>query len=203
MPSTCPVCGAALVRGEDEAVRRCENLQCAAQTWGRICHFAGRDAMDIDHLGESTATLLLDQKLVEDAADVFFLTGAQIGSLPGFKDKSVKNLLAAIEAAKTRPIDRLLVALGIRHVGKSAAVALADHFASIDAIASATEEDLAPGASASEARFSPRFGSSSAPRNEPSSADTTSTTHVGIRARVVRTQPNARLTGPNQPTTSS
>lgn len=154
MPSACPVCSAALVRGEDEAVRRCENLQCPAQTWGRICHFAGRDAMDIDHLGESTATLLLDQKLVEDPADVFFLTGAQIGALPGFKDKSVKNLLAAIDAARNRPIDRLLVALGIRHVGKSAAVALADHFASIETIAAATEEDLAqvPGLGAVIAR---------------------------------------------------
>jgi DNA ligase (NAD+) len=154
MPTECPVCRAPLVRGEDEAVRRCENLQCPAQTWGRICHFAGRDAMDIDHLGESTATLLLDQKLVGDAADVFFLTPEQIGALPGFKDKSVKNLLAAIEAAKSRPIDRLLVALGIRHVGKSAAVALADHFASIDAIASASEEQLSqvPGLGAVIAR---------------------------------------------------
>ncbi len=143
MPDACPVCGGPLVRGTDEAVRRCENFECPAQTWGRICHFCGRDAMDINHLGESTANLLLDQKLVTDPADIFALTGEQIGSLPGFKDKSVKNLLAAIEAAKSRPIDRLLVGLGIRHVGKSAAVALADHFASVEAIAVASEEELA------------------------------------------------------------
>ena len=109
------------------------------------------------HLGHAYSTMAADvlaRHMRQRGEDVFFLTGAQIGSLPGFKDKSVKNLLAAIEAAKTRPIDRLLVALGIRHVGKSAAVALADHFASIDAIASATEEDLAqvPGLGAVIAR---------------------------------------------------
>ncbi len=141
MPETCPVCGGPLPRGED-AVRRCDNFDCPAQTWGRICHFAGRDALDITHLGESTASLLIESKLVEDPADVFFLTAAQIGSLPGYKDKSVTNLLGAIEGAKSRPIDKLLVALGIRHVGKSASIALADHFGSIEDIAAADEAAL-------------------------------------------------------------
>lgn len=141
MPDTCPVCGGPLPRGED-AVRRCDNFDCPAQTWGRICHFAGRDALDITHLGESTASLLIEAKLVEDPADVFFLTKEQIASLPGYKDKSITNLLAAIEAAKNRPIDKLLVALGIRHVGKSASIALADHFGSIEDIVAADEATL-------------------------------------------------------------
>jgi len=142
MPDQCPVCGGPLVRGQNEAVRRCDNFDCPAQTWGRICHFASRDALDITHLGESTASLLIESKLTEDPADVFFLTAEQIATLPGYKDKSITNLLSAIEAAKSRPIDKLLVALGIRHVGKSASIALADHFGSVEDVALADEAAL-------------------------------------------------------------
>lgn len=142
MPDQCPICGGPLARAEGEAVRRCDNFDCPAQTWGRICHFASRDALDITHLGESTASLLIEHKLVEDPADIFSLTADQISSLPGYKDKSITNLLKAIEGAKTRPIDKLLVALGIRHVGKSASVALADHFGSVEDIAVADEAAL-------------------------------------------------------------
>jgi DNA ligase (NAD+) len=142
MPKACPNCGTELLRPEGEAVARCPNLLCPAQIWGRIVHFASRGAMDIEHLGERTASELLDRKLIGDPADIFFLTEAQIGQVPGFKDKSITNLLAAIAAAKDRPIDRLLFGFGIRHVGTSAARALADAFGSIERIAAAPAEEL-------------------------------------------------------------
>jgi DNA ligase (NAD+) len=143
MPKLCPQCKTEIVRPEAEAVARCPNLQCPAQVWGRIVHFASRGAMDIEHLGERTAGELLDRNLVADPADIFFLGPEQIGQLPNFKDKSIANLQAAIEAAKNRPIDRLLYGFGIRHVGATAARVLADAFGSIDKIAAAPAEEIA------------------------------------------------------------
>lgn len=143
MPTTCPACGADVVRPEEEAVARCVNLFCPAQVLGRVVHFASRGAMDIEHLGGRTAAELLDRKLIDDPGDIFALGAGEIGQLPGFKDKSIANLLGAIAAAKDRPIDRLLYGFGIRHVGASAARALADAFGDIDKIAGATVEDMA------------------------------------------------------------
>jgi DNA ligase (NAD+) len=142
MPIRCPQCDAEIVRPEGEAVARCPNLLCPAQTLGRIVHFAGRGALDVEHLGHRTAAELLDRKLIEDPADIFFLDAEKLAALPGYKDKSIANLLAAIAAARDRPIDRLLAGLGIRHVGAQAAIALADAFGSIDRIATATVEEL-------------------------------------------------------------
>src|SRR4029079_14578742 len=110
---------------------------------GRIVHFAGRGAMDIEHLGERTAAELLDRNLIADQADIFFLTPEGIGQLPNFKDRSISNLQAAIAAAKDRPVDRLLYGFGIRHVGASAARALADAFGSLERIAAAPVEEIA------------------------------------------------------------
>jgi DNA ligase (NAD+) len=143
MPTRCPVCGTDIVRPEGEAVARCVNLFCPAQVLGRIVHFASRGAMDIEHLGERTSAELLDRKLVDDPGDIFFLTPEQIGQIPNFKEKSTANLLAAIEAAKNRPIDRLLYGFGIRHVGATAARLLADAFGSIDVIVAAPVEEIA------------------------------------------------------------
>ncbi|MES1210380.1 MAG: NAD-dependent DNA ligase LigA, partial [Pseudomonadota bacterium] len=143
MPTDCPVCGTPIVRPEDEAVARCPNLQCPAQVLARIVHFASRGAMDIEHLGERTAGEMLDRGLVATPADIFFLTPEQLGQLPNFKEKSIANLSAAIAGAKDRPIDRLLYGFGIRHVGASAARALADAFGSIDKIAAAPAEEIA------------------------------------------------------------
>jgi DNA ligase (NAD+) len=143
MPARCPQCDTEIVRPEGEAVARCPNKLCPAQVLGRIVHFASRGAMDIEHLGGRTATELLERGLVEDPGDIFFLDAAKIGQIPGFKDKSISNLLAAIAAAKSRPIDRLLYGFGIRHVGASAARALADAFGSIDRVAGATVEEMA------------------------------------------------------------
>jgi len=143
MPEACPVCGAPLLAKEGEAVRRCENPACAGQVWGRIVHFASRGAMDIDHLGEATVRDLIERKLVVDASDIFALGADELATLPGFGPKSVSNLLAAIETGKTRPLDRLLIGLGIRHVGTTASRKLAEHFQTLDAIEAATLEDLA------------------------------------------------------------
>jgi len=109
---------------------------------GRVVHFASRGAMDIEHLGDRTAAELLDRKLIDDPGDIFTLTAEQLGQLPGFKDKSIANLLAAIAAARDRPIDRLLYGFGIRHVGSSAARALADAFGDVERITAATVEEL-------------------------------------------------------------
>ncbi|APR76951.1 DNA ligase [Minicystis rosea] len=142
MPKRCPVCDTPIVKPEGEAVARCPNRACPAQMIEQVVHFASREAMDIEHLGESTARALLDQELIADVADLFTLTAADLAELPGFKDKSITNLLHAIAVAKDRPIDRLLLGLGIRHVGADAARRLADAFGSIDAIAAATEAEL-------------------------------------------------------------
>jgi DNA ligase (NAD+) len=143
MPARCPQCDTEIVRPDGEAVARCPNKLCPAQVLGRIVHFAGRAAMDIEHLGARTAAELLERGLVDDPGDIFFLDAEKIAQLPGFKDKSIANLLAAIAAAKDRPIDRLLYGFGIRHVGASAARVLADAFGSIDRVVAASVEELA------------------------------------------------------------
>ncbi len=142
MPKRCPACRTPLERPEGEVVVRCPNPACPAQILEGIGHFAGRGAMDIDHLGYKTIKGLLDQKLIEDVADIFTLSEDDLAKLPLFKDKSITNLLMAIERAKSRPIDRLLYGLGIRHVGATTARDIADRFESIDAIAKASVDDL-------------------------------------------------------------
>jgi DNA ligase (NAD+) len=143
MPTECPVCKEPISRPEGEAVARCTNLDCPAQALGRIVHFASRGAMDITHLGERTAMELLERDLIADVGDIYFLTPDDVAKVPLFKDKSITNLLEAIQASLDRPIDRLLYGFGIRHVGASAARVLADAFGSVESIAAAPEEELA------------------------------------------------------------
>jgi DNA ligase (NAD+) len=142
MPTECPACQAPITRPEGEAVARCTNIDCPRQALGRIVHFASRGAMDITHLGERTATELLERDLIEDVGDIYSLTAEDVGKLPLFKDKSIQNLLDAIHASRDRPIDRLLYGFGIRHVGATAARLLADQFGSIDRIVAAPVEEL-------------------------------------------------------------
>lgn len=142
MPSACPICHAPLSRPKGEVVFRCLNVDCPAQALGRMVHFASRAAMDINHLGEKTAALLLERGLVDGPADLFFLTPEEVATLPGFKDKSIKNLLDAIASAKDRPLDKLIYALGIRHVGSAGARLLARHFSSLDALAHASVDEI-------------------------------------------------------------
>jgi DNA ligase (NAD+) len=143
-PRACPECGTPLVRPEGESATRCPNTTgCPAQRWGTLVHFAGRGAMDIEHLGEKTVAALIDAGKLHDAADIYRITAEDLAELPGFKDKSIANLLEAVEASKQRPLDRLLVGLSIRHVGGTVATVLANRLKSLEAIAAAGEEELA------------------------------------------------------------
>jgi DNA ligase (NAD+) len=142
-PERCPECGTALVRPEGEVVTRCPNTTgCPAQRWATLVHFASRGAMDIEHLGERTIAALIDAGKLHDAADIYRLTAEDLAELPGFKDKSIANLLEAIESSKQQPLDRLLVGLSIRHVGDHVASVLAKRMKSLEAIGNASEEQL-------------------------------------------------------------
>jgi DNA ligase (NAD+) len=144
MPKKCPVCGTELVREEGEADTYCPNAAgCPAQLRRAIEHVGSRGALDVDGLGEETAAELADLGYVRNIGDLFHLTAEQLGTLTGFADKKVQRLLDGIEAARRRPLWRLLVALSIRHVGPTAAQALAREFRSLDAIAAASPEQLA------------------------------------------------------------
>jgi DNA ligase (NAD+) len=144
MPTECPECGTPLVRPEGEADTRCPNsVSCPAQLRESIFHFAGRGALDIDGLGYETAIALLEAGRLRDVGDVFHLTAESFEGLRGFGQKKVAQILSGIEAARSRPLWRLLVGLSIRHVGPTAAQALARELRSLDAIAAATPEELA------------------------------------------------------------
>ncbi|HEY5527487.1 MAG TPA: NAD-dependent DNA ligase LigA [Candidatus Anoxymicrobiaceae bacterium] len=142
MPERCPVCHSLAEREEGEAVTRCTNVACPAQTFERILHFAGRGAMDIDGMGSVTVYQMLDKGFIKDVADIFFLTREHTGELPGYKEKSIDNLMAAIVAARDRPLWRLVYGLGIRHVGSHVARVVTERFRSIDSLIDATEEDF-------------------------------------------------------------
>ena len=143
MPANCPSCGTPLVRAEGEADYRCPNKRgCPSQGIEWLFHFAGRGAMDIEHLGYMTVMRLLEAGLIEDPADIYALDADKLGQLPGFKDKAITNVLAQVEASKDRPLWRLLVGLNIRHVGSHVAQVLADAFGSIDALLEASEDQI-------------------------------------------------------------
>ena len=142
-PTECPVCHEPLVRLDGEADTRCVNVDCPAQRVQRIVFFAGRSAMDIEGLGEERVTQFVNAGLLSDAADVYSLTVEALVPLERIGDRSAQLLVAAIDASRSRPLAKLLVGLGIRHVGPSAAVALARELGDLDAIAGAAEEDLA------------------------------------------------------------
>lgn len=141
-PTHCPVCGEPVYRAEDEVAYYCVNASCPAQLVRKVEHFASRGAMDIVGFGSRLAEQFVEAGLLHDVADFYYLTKKQILGLEGFADKSAENLLAAIETSKNRPLQRLLTALGIRHVGLVVAGILADHFGSIDALMAATEAEL-------------------------------------------------------------
>ncbi len=142
MPSKCPVCGSPLVRDAEEAAVRCENLYCPAQVRRRIQYFASRGALDIEGLGEKTVDQLVDEGLVRDPAGLYDLTEAELTPLEGMAEKSAHNLVRAIRASKDAPLDRLLTALGIRHVGNTVARLLAGQFRSLRALSEADEAAL-------------------------------------------------------------
>ncbi len=141
MPEFCPSCGEPVVRDEEAAVR-CTNAECPAQLERNLTHFASRDAMNIDGMGEAIVKLLIDNGLIHDAADIYKLKKSDVSSLERMGDKSAENLIAAIENSKTAGLDRLIYALGIRNIGQKAASALADEFGGIDALFDADRERL-------------------------------------------------------------
>jgi DNA ligase (NAD+) len=142
MPRQCPACGTPVVREEGEAITRCPNPTCPAKTVSRLRHFGSRLAMDIEGLGIETSTQLTETGLVKTPADLYRLTYDQLVDLERFADLSARNLLAAIEASKTRPLRHVIYALGIRMVGEATALALARRFGSLEALAEASIEDL-------------------------------------------------------------
>lgn len=142
MPTACPACGGDIVRPVGEAVARCVNINCPAVVFEHVIHFAGRSAMDIDGLGESVAHQLLDKGMIKDVADIYYLSKEQLLGIEHFADKAAENLCSAIEVSKTRPLSRLLFALGIRHVGAHVAELLADRFGSIDRLVAAPYEEI-------------------------------------------------------------
>jgi DNA ligase (NAD+) len=142
MPSVCPACGAEVVRAEGEAVIRCPNRACPEKSRQRLLRFVSRNAMDIESLGEERIDQLLEAGLVRDAADLYSLTKEQLLPLERMGEKLAGNILAAIEQSKTRPLNRLIFALGIRHVGEHMAETLANHFGTLERLSQATAEEL-------------------------------------------------------------
>lgn len=142
MPGQCPECGSQIVRPEGEVMHRCVNMSCPAQIKEHIRHFASREAMDIDGLGEKLASQLFDAGLVADPADLYYLDTGTLLTLERMAQKSANNLLEAIEKSKTPAWDKFIFALGIRHVGESTAKLLAGHYAGIEELMKADIEDL-------------------------------------------------------------
>lgn len=141
LPETCPECGAQAVR-DDEVAVRCSNPHCPAKLVERLKHFVSRGGLDIDKLGEKLLEQLADRGLVQSPADIFTLTREKLLTLPRMGEKSVQNILSALEKSKTVPLHRLIFALGIRQVGERTAKDLAAAFRSIDKLAAATESEL-------------------------------------------------------------
>lgn len=142
-PTECPACGSALVRVGEEVVFRCLNVHgCPAQKVRRLIHWVGKEAMNIDGVGEMLIEQMVKAHLVEKQSDFYRLTEESLLTLERMGKKSATNILAAVESSKQRPLAALLFALGIRHVGASVAELLADRFNSMDAISKATLEDM-------------------------------------------------------------
>ena len=141
-PTTCPSCGADVAKESDEVGYYCMNPACPAQLRARILHFASRDAMDIEGMGDVVTDQLLANNYITDFADIYNLSLLHLLQLENFRDKKALNLLNAIEASKQKPLSKLLFALGIAFVGEKTAEILADHFHTMDALKTASLEDL-------------------------------------------------------------
>ena len=144
MPKRCPVCGAEAIKPEGEAMSRCTNAACPAQVQERLEHFVSRVGMDIRGIGESQSAMLLREGLVKNVADLYDLKDKkeQLVNLERMAEKSVSNILNAIENSKRRPLSRVIFALGILHIGEEMAEILASHFGSMNRLANASREKL-------------------------------------------------------------
>ncbi len=142
-PTHCPVCSHELVRPETEAHTFCVNPLCPAQQQARLEYFAGRGAMDIDGFGERTVRTFVAEGLISDIGDIYFIDWDRASELEGFGEITIENLKRSIEATKERPLASLLVGLGVRHLGPSAAEVLSSHFGHIDRIVEASADEIA------------------------------------------------------------
>jgi DNA ligase (NAD+) len=141
-PAKCPSCGRPVEHREGEVMAYCLNRDCPSQILEGLAHFVSRGAMDIRGLGYSTLQKLVELGFVKNGADIYSLTDDELAQLPGFKEKSIANLRAAINASKERPFENVLFALGIRHVGEGIAALLIDRFPEIDTLMNASEEEI-------------------------------------------------------------
>lgn len=141
-PSRCPECDSAVERVVGEAVVRCPNPRCPAKVHNRILHYASRDAMDIEGLGDKMVELLLTHKVVADLPSLYSLTVEALRALPRMGELSSSNLVESIHASKKRPLDRFIFALGIRHVGTKTALTLARYCSTLESFLKLTNEEL-------------------------------------------------------------
>ena len=142
MPKACPSCGGPVTREEGESAVRCTNADCPAQLVRNMAHFVSRPAMNIETLGESVVSKLIDAGLVHNVADLYYLKKDELAALEGLGEKSAENILASLEKSKSKSLASLLTALGIRHIGEKAARGLALHFGSVEALMNADAEAL-------------------------------------------------------------
>ncbi len=142
MPETCPACGAKVHREVGEAAHRCTGVDCPAQAIRNIIHFVSRDAMDIEGLGPQIIEKLVENKLISNSADLYYMDRAALASLDKMGEKSADNIINAIENSKSNGMEKLLYALGIRHIGAGASKLIAKRFGDIYALFDATAEEL-------------------------------------------------------------
>ncbi|MPM88852.1 DNA ligase [bioreactor metagenome] len=142
MPTLCPSCGSKVFRDPEEAATRCNNPQCPAQLLRNIIHFASRDAMDIEGLGQAVCETLVHEGLIKNVADIYVIKESDLLSLDRFADKSANNLIAAIEKSKNNDLSKLIFALGIRHIGQKGAKLLSEHFLTMDNLVSTDIEEI-------------------------------------------------------------
>ncbi|MFQ6034319.1 MAG: NAD-dependent DNA ligase LigA [Sedimentisphaerales bacterium] len=142
VPKKCPNCGSTVVKDEEGVYIRCVNPNCTGQLKELLRYFAGRDQMDIEHLGPSLIDQLVDKGLVKNFADLYKLQKSQLADLERMAEKSAANVIEAIERSKTRPLWRLIAALGIRYIGGQSAQILAEHFGELSALMSADRQTL-------------------------------------------------------------
>ena len=143
MPKTCPVCGSPVYREENEAAVRCTGIECPAQLFRSIVHFASREAMDIEGLGPANVEMLLDNGLIENIADIYYLKAEDVEKLDRMGKKSASNLISSIEKSKSNSLDKLIFGLGIRHIGKKAGKIIAERFNDINEIINADANTFA------------------------------------------------------------
>ena len=143
MPKKCPACKSEIVRLPGEAVARCINVECPSRRVESLFHFASRGALDIEGLGYKTVISLVDRGWLTDVGDIYSLTREQLGELEGWGEKSIDNLMTAIEASKKRPLANLLIGLGIPHVGTTAARLLAREVGSLERLKKMSQDELA------------------------------------------------------------